>query len=85
MLHKIDAMKDKDFRNDAIKRGLTVLRSQHDSRKNCWEICKLTRQGGWARFGAFWYLTQGDADRRIDFIVNNVPNNYIKDQNHDGK
>lgn len=76
-------MTDKEFRNDAIKRGLTVLRPQHDGRRNCYKIVKLTRNSGWSRFGGNWYITREDAARKIDELVSMFPNQYIKDQNNE--
>ena len=62
----------------------TVLRPQHDSRRNDakqWKIAKKTSSpgGGWARFGGEWYYTKEDAEAAIDRIVSDFPDQYEKE------
>ncbi len=70
---------DKKERIELVYKGVTVLRSQYEQRKNCWKIAKATRNGGWSHFGFGWYLTVDDCDRKIDEIVTRDPERYKKD------
>jgi hypothetical protein len=70
---------DKTQRMPLVRKGITVLRSQYEPRKSCWKIAKATLSGGWSHFGTGWYTTQGDANSKIDFIIENNPNKYVKD------
>ena len=71
---------DRIERAELVRKGVTVLRSQYESRKNCWKIAKATYAGGWTHFGSNWYLTSADADRKINVIVEMDPQRYKKDE-----
>jgi len=54
-------------------RGITIVRSQFDSRRGMWKIVKMSWgecSHGWRRFGAAWHFTQQDADEKIERIIN---------------
>ena len=70
---------DKKERSELVRKGITVLRSQYEQRKNCYKIAKATYGGGWSHFGTGWYITGEDANRKIDEIVNRDPEKYKKD------
>lgn len=75
----ISSNMDKRERMELVRKGVTVLRSQYEQRKNCWKVAKATYGGGWTHFGTGWYITREDADQKIDFIVLQNPDKYIKD------
>jgi hypothetical protein len=70
---------DKRERMELVRKRITILRSQFEPRKNCYKIAKATLGGGWSHFGTGWYITGGDADRKIDEIVLRDPQHYKKD------
>ena len=70
---------DKQTRRELVRKGIYVLRSQYNSKKNCYMIVKATNGGGWSHFGSGWYITGTDAETKIDEIVSRDPINYRKD------
>jgi|GEM_PF-2654336 len=66
-------------RSELVMKGITVLRPQYEERKKCWKIAKANYRGGWTHFGTGWYVTQVDADTKINEIVARDPVRYCKD------
>lgn len=69
---------------EQLKKPKTILRAQHDARRNDvnqWKIAQKTDApgGGWATFGSIWYATKEMAEMHIDRYVSAFPNEYEKD------
>ena len=71
---------DKIERAELVRKGVTVLRSQYETRKSCWKIAKATRNGGLTHFGTIWYIAMANDDNKIDVIVEMDPQRYKKDE-----
>lgn len=59
-----------------------ILRAQYDGRKCNWRIVKKTFNGcgGWAKFGSpEGYWSKGAAEKKIDMLVSDYPDMYMKD------
>jgi hypothetical protein len=69
----------KDERTVLADRGLTILRPMFDQRRQCWEIAKYTKFGGWKRFGGAWYFSSDQAMSKIDAIIAFEPDIYAKE------
>ena len=69
----------KDERIRLADEGKTILRPQWDERRRRWKIAQYTKFGGWKRFGGSWYFTSQMALDKIDMIINNNPELYVKE------
>ena len=70
---------NKTEREELRNKGFTILRAQHDARKDKWKISRYTPGGGWTHFSDSWFITREDAEQKIDEIMKNFPETYAKD------
>jgi len=70
---------DKDKRKEFMKRGLIILREQHNRHLNAWVIASLTSSGGWARFGKFFSSSQKECQAKIVEMIRENPEKYVLD------
>lgn len=59
-----------------------ILRAQYDGKKQLWRIAKKTNTGagGWKSFGSgSVYDTIGQANDKIEFLIQSYPEQYQRD------